>query len=62
MPIHWLAPTFVEFWLHGLTIYERQRALALQFHLEVLTSVLSARHPHDQDTSNVVPFRRSAKD
>jgi hypothetical protein len=54
----WFASALIEFWLYGLTIYERQRALALGFHLEVLSSALSAQHSQKQEASNVVPFRR----
>ena len=57
----WFGPTFIELWLHGLTIYERQRALALRFHLELLAA-LATQQTHKREASNVVPFRRPVSD
>jgi hypothetical protein len=62
MPSCSFAQTFIWLWLHGLAICERQRALALQIHLDVLSSALSPQPVDERETSdhNIVPFRRSA--
>jgi hypothetical protein len=57
-----LAPVAVEFWLLGIAIYERQRAMMLQHQLDLLAAALAAQGPHEAAGSNVVPFRRPKRD
>jgi hypothetical protein len=59
MPL--FVPVAVEFWLLGMAIYERQRALLLQHHLDLVAAAISAQTSDEPTGSNIVPFRRAAK-
>ena len=62
MPSFVFAPVAIESWLLGLAFYERQRAMFLQLHLDILSAALSAQPSGSTDSSNVVPFRRIVRD